>query len=83
MIEAGVVNLVGRYAEKKQDNMVERNKTCWLQSRDGGQRRWTVWVGVSRKNVRIVVQGNRAAGYKARTVLDKTGLFGAGMTNQN
>ena len=43
---------MGRYAEKKQEKVFERNKACWLQSQDGGQCRWTVGVGVPRKKVR-------------------------------
>ena len=35
---------MGRYAEKKQEKVVERNKTCYLQNQDGGQCRWTAGV---------------------------------------
>ena len=49
MIMDGVVNPMGRYAEKKQEKVVEINKTCWLQSQDGGQCRWTVGAAVPRE----------------------------------
>ena len=40
---------MGRYAKKNQEKVFERNKTCWLQSQDGGQCRWTVGAAVPRK----------------------------------
>ena len=49
MIKAGVVKPYGQVCRKKQEKVVERNKTCWLQSQDGGQCRWAVGAGVPRK----------------------------------
>ena len=74
---------MGGYDEKKQEKAAERNKTCWLRSQDVGQCIWTVGAAVPReKGQKIVVQGNRSAGYKARTEPDCKGLLGAGTTKQ-
>ena len=48
-MKAGVVEPYGQVCRKKTREVVERTKTCYLQSQNGGQRRWIVGAEVSRK----------------------------------
>ena len=49
MTKAGVLEPYGQVCRKKQEKVAERHKTCWLQSQDGGQCRWTVGAAVPRE----------------------------------
>ena len=77
---------MGRHAEKKQEKVVEGNKTCWLQRQDGVQYRWVVGAGVPRE--KVTKGWSRgidppATNFKVRTEPDSKGLVGAGTTKQS
>ena len=57
MTKVGVVEPNGQVCRKETRKVVERNKTCWLQSQEGGQCRWTVGAAVPRKKVRTSCSG--------------------------